>query len=95
MTNKHKYQQYIPIQIKLAKQLRIKFISITISPVKAKKYRITLKDGSRIDYGAVGMSDYLIHRDKDRRKRFHDRFKNNKGYNNPYSGLFYSARLLW
>ena len=33
-----------------------------------------------IDYGAVGMSDYLIHKDEKRRK-FYQCFKDNKGFN--------------
>ena len=48
-----------------------------------------------IDYGAVGMSNYLIHKDEKRRKRFHQKFKNNNGYNDPNSGLFSSRYLTW
>jgi hypothetical protein len=36
----------------------------------------------------------LIHKDERRRERFHQRFKNNKGYNDPTRGLFYSRYLL-
>ena len=68
---------------------------IVLSPLKKKKYRVYLREGTHIDYGAVGMSDYLIHKDEKRRERFHQRFKNNKGYNDRNSGLFYSRYLLW
>jgi hypothetical protein len=89
-------QRYIPIQKRLAKKLGLNFIKdITISSRKDKKYRAHLKDGSYVDYGAVGMSDYLQHKDDKRRTRFHQRFQNNKGYNDPRSGLFYSRYLLW
>ena len=87
---------YLKPQLKKARDLNLDFIAdIQISPRLNKKYRAILTDGSYVDYGALGMSDYLIHRDENRRNRFHQRFHNNKGYNNPESGLFYSARLLW
>jgi hypothetical protein len=89
-------KNFIAIQKKIARDLRIDFIEdIIISPLKNKKYRVILSDGKKIDYGAAGMEDYLIHKDEERRDRFHKRFKNNKGYNDRNSGLYYSARLLW
>lgn len=85
----------IPLQKFIAKQKGIVFKDITESPLKSKKYRITLPDGSKIDYGAKGHSDYLLHHDDARRERFHKRFKNNPGYNSKQSPLYYSSRLLW
>lgn len=87
--------EYIITQKKIASELGIPAVDIIISPRKQKKYRIIFQDGSYVDYGAKDMEDFLIHKDEARRRRFHQRFKNNKGYNNPESGLFYSARLLW
>lgn len=87
--------KYIPVQYKLAKKYKIPVNKIIISPRKQKKYRIYLDNGEYYDYGAIGMDDYLIHKDDERRQRFHNRFKNNVGYNNPKSGLYYSVRLLW
>lgn len=89
-------KKYLPIQKRKARLLGLNFIKdIVISPVKTKKYRVILDDGSHIDYGAANMSDFLIHKDEERRIRFHQRFKNNKSYNDPKSGLFYSRFLLW
>lgn len=72
---------------------------ITKSPFSTKKYRITLPvpggEPKTIDYGRRGYSDFLMHRDEDRRFRFHSRFRHNVGYNDPNSPLFWSARLLW
>ena len=48
-----------------------------------------------IDFGSRFNEDFLDHHDEQRRIRFHQRFQNNKGYNNPLSGLYYSSRLLW
>ncbi len=83
------------MQKKKAKELGIAFANISVSPIKNKKYRITLPDGTKIDYGAFGMEDYLIHKDKKRRELFHKRFRNNRGYDNPASPLYYSRLLLW
>lgn len=87
--------QYIEPQLKLAKKYSIPVDKIILSPLKTKKYRIYLKNGKHFDYGALGMEDYLMHKDDYRRQKFHNRFKNNKGYDNPNSSLFYSVRLLW
>jgi ribosomal protein L31 len=87
--------RYIHPQVQIAQKLKIPFKAITTSPLKSKKYRIYLNDGSHVDYGSAGMSDYLIHQDKKRRARFHQRFQGNKGYNDSKSGLYYSKLLLW
>lgn len=89
-------KQYIREQKQIAKKLGwTNLRDIVESPRKNKKYRAIMKDGSYVDYGAVGMSDYLQHKDEARRMRFHRRFQNNKGYNDPTSGLFFSRHLLW
>ena len=89
-------KKYLAPQKRRAKQLGMHWVKdIVLSPLKNKKYRILFNDGKHIDYGAGKMSDYLIHKDERRRERFHQRFKNNKGYNDPTSGLFYSRYLLW
>jgi hypothetical protein len=77
--------RYIHPQVQIAQKLKIPFKAITTSPLKSKKYRIYLNDGSHVDYGSAGMSDYLIHQ----------RFQGNKGYNDSKSGLYYSKLLLW
>ena len=82
------------MQIKrLARKLGIKG-EINNSTRKQKKYMIEV-DGLKIHFGEKGYDDYLDHRNEKRRENFHKRFKNNKGYNDPKSGLYYSARLLW
>jgi hypothetical protein len=95
-TAKQALQQYIREQKRIAKKLGwTNLRDIVESPRKNKKYRAIMKNGSYVDYGAVGMSDYLQHKDEARRMRFHQRFQNNKGYNDPTSGLFFSRYLLW
>lgn len=85
------------------KALEYKFINedsqLQISNRKDKKYKIkSLKSSDPnkyIHFGAKGMEDYTIHHDEKRRLSFYNRFKNNKSFNNPNSGLYYSRYLLW
>jgi len=86
---------YLPLIRHIARKKKIPFKAIALSDKSDKKYMITLLNDKIVHFGAANMEDYIMHQDEARRKRFHDRFKNNKGYDNPESGLFYSARLLW
>jgi hypothetical protein len=67
---------------------------------KGKKYMV-LYNGKTIHFGAKGMSDYTIHRDKDRRDRYRARhskikLKNGKpAYKVKTSPAFWSWHLLW
>lgn len=79
---------------KIAKKKNIKGL-IEPSTRKGKKFMITLESGKKIHFGADGMQDHIDHRDEKRRNNFHNRFRNNKGYNDPNSGLYYSQKLLW
>ena len=93
---KEKLKRYLPLQMQRVKKLGLYWVvNIQLSPLSKKKYRVYLSDGSHVDYGSFGMSDYLItYKDEKRRLSFHQRFQNNKCYHNPRSGLYYSARLL-
>ena len=42
-------------------------IKVVISPLKTKKYRAIMSDGSKIDFGLKGSSTYLDHKDKTKR----------------------------
>lgn len=48
----------------------------------------------KISYGAAGMSDYTIHKDRERRERYRQRHKNDK-INDPYKPGFWSWWHLW
>ena len=45
-------------------------ITILPSPRAAKKWRATFPDGARCDFGSRGASDYTIHKDQDRQRRY-------------------------
>lgn len=67
------------------------------SPRKEKKFRVTLEDGTTVDFGAIGYSDYTIHKDPERMKRYLTRHKKRENWTR--SGIttagFWSRWLLW
>lgn len=67
------------------------------SKKKDKKYFVTLKDNTVINYGNINYEDYLIHGDEERRNRFRSRFRSlyNKNKNNIYSPIFWTWNILW
>ena len=68
--------------------------SIFPSTRKDKKYMLYVNK-KKVHFGQKGYSDYIEHGDKKRRRNFHNRFRNHKGYNDKTSGLYYSRMLLW
>lgn len=70
------------------------------SRVKGKKYYVIYK-GKRINFGALGMSDYTIHKDVKRRQRYrlrHGAIKLKDGrfaYKVKTSPAYWSWNLLW
>ena len=47
-----------------------KSVVLSKSPIKGKKYRVTFApEGRHVDFGALGYSDYTIHKDPVRMKR--------------------------
>jgi hypothetical protein len=62
------------------------------------KYVATfIRDGREFTtrFGAVGMSDYTIHHDPERRARYLNRHKGNEDWNEPTSAGSLSRHLLW
>lgn len=96
-------KKYLPLQMKKAKQLGLDFIErIEISPIKQKKYRVFLSDGTYVDYGFWGLMkdgtmsmDFLEHKDPVRRQKFLNRWSSNPNIDNPHSAVFYILRLTW
>ena len=64
---------------------------------KEKKFRVTLENGTKVDFGAKGYSDYTIHKDPERMKRYLARHKKRENWTR--SGMntagFWSRWLLW
>jgi hypothetical protein len=48
-----------------------------------------------VHFGAKGMSDFTIHKDEERKKRYLSRHKANENWNNPISAGSLSRFVLW
>ena len=82
--------------VQMAKQKAASYgIIIHEMPKSSNKKFYTIVDGKIIKFGQRPYEDYLTHQDDNRRMRFHQRFKNSKGYDDPRSPLFYSRIILW
>jgi len=85
---------------KRAKALRLGATDFGVSKAKGKKYYV-IYAGKRINFGAKGMSDFTIHKDKKRRDRYrarHSKIRKKDGglaYKDRRSASFWSWRILW
>lgn len=82
------------------KAMRLGASEFGVSRVKGKKYYV-IYNKRRINFGAKGMSDFTIHKDKSRRDRYrqrHGKIKLKDGslaYKNKSSPAYWSWHLLW
>ena len=68
------------------------------SPKKDKKFRVTLEDGKKVDFGGKGYSDFTIHKDPERMKRYlsrHGRGNETWTKDGRDTAGFWSRWLLW
>ena len=73
-------------------------VKLNKSPKTTKKYRITFPDGKFVDFGGAGYSDYTIHKDPKRMRRYlarHGRMGETWSKNGLYTAGFWSRWLLW
>lgn len=88
------------VQKKLHK-LRIPFVSVGISEKKGKKLRLTLMDGSRIDFGAKGSQTYLEGASEAKKRAFQSRHSKirlkdgSRAIDMKYSPAWLSWHILW
>lgn len=90
---------------RLKKPDRVASWTLAPSPRAAKKWVVTIVPNGvngtskpiQVHFGDSSMEDYTQHRDKERRRRFHQRFATliAQTRNNPLSPMYYSAKLLW
>jgi hypothetical protein len=59
------------------------------------KYIATFDDGTRTKFGAYGMSDYTIHKDKDRKRLYELRHKKDLDTKDPRRAGYLSMFILW
>lgn len=74
-------------------------LTIKKSNVKGKKYDalFTYEDGKtkKTSFGSAGMSDYTIHKDKERRQRYRDRHQKDLKTKDPTRAGYLAWHLLW
>ena len=77
-----------------------KIIKIENSPRKNKRFRITLNNGDYYDFGLLGASTYLEHKDKIKRENYRKRHLGNDRENYLIKNLIpspslFSYYILW
>jgi len=62
-----------------------------------KKYMVIIDDKKTIHFGSKGMSDYTIHKDKERKNRYIDRHKKRENWTKSgiKSAGFWSKHISW
>ena len=74
-------------------------VEIKKSNNKNKKFMAIFYDGDKkiktTHFGASGMSDYTIHNDDDRKKRYLDRHRKNEKWNDYMTAGALSRWILW
>jgi len=75
---------------------------VVISPSKSKGKKLTAifydKDNKKIKtvhFGSAGMSDFTIHKDEDRKKRYLDRHRARENWNSPMTAGSLARFVLW
>jgi hypothetical protein len=74
-------------------------VKISKSDKSGKKLKaVFTRDNGRtktVHFGSAGMSDYTIHKDKDRRQRYLDRHRKRENWNDYMSAGSLSRWILW
>ena len=77
----------------------MRLVSVEKSPNPQKKFRATFElDNGRTkhtDFGAAGMTDYLLSKDKDRRERYRERHQKDLQTKDVTRAGYLSYYLLW
>lgn len=62
-----------------------------------KKFRVTLENGRKVEFGAKGYSDFTIHKDPERMQRYLARHKKREDWSKKGidTAGFWSRWLLW
>jgi hypothetical protein len=60
-----------------------------------KKYQVIFPDGSSVKFGGRGYSDYTVHKDPERMRRYLIRHQKRENWSNKKSAGFWSRWLLW
>lgn len=73
-------------------------LSVKKSPLSNKKFRALFQRGTKtfsVDFGARGYSDYTLHKDKERKKRYISRHMRDLRTKDPSRAGYLSMFILW
>jgi hypothetical protein len=73
-------------------------VTLRKSPKPEKKWRVVFEDGSHVDFGQKGYSDFTLHKDPLRMKRYvhrHSGMGETWSKKGLHSAGFWSRWLLW
>jgi len=74
-------------------------VIIKKSTIPKKKYTAIFYDGEKkkktVHFGASGYSDFLKHKDEERKKRYIDRHKARENWSDPMTAGALSRYILW
>lgn len=73
----------------------VKIIKLEKANDGKHKWIAYFDDGKKTRFGAYNMSDYTIHKDKDRRRLYQLRHKKDLETNDPHRAGFLSYYILW
>jgi len=89
------YQNYfLKLYMKKGGKLLRPRIILERSPLKYKKWRVYLPDGSHVDYGDDRYQDYTQHKNLNRKNSYRNRHKHDN-IENPHFPGFWSWHHLW
>jgi len=73
----------------------VRLVRVVESPRTGKKYRAIFDDDTHTDFGAAGMDDYTVTKDKEQRERYRSRHRKDLETNDPTRAGYLSWYLLW
>ena len=68
---------------------------LTKSFRKGKRFALKKPDGKYIHFGSDVGKTFIDHADMRKKMAWIARHKNDRGYNDPNAGIYYSRHLLW
>ena len=77
---------------------KMKLVKIETANDGTHKFQAIFEEDGRthtVKFGAKGMSDYLHHKDKERRQRYIERHEKNENWSKPDSAGALSRFILW
>ena len=76
----------------------MEFIKYRPSTSRRHKYDAVFRDGNRekvVRFGSANHSDYTLHGDDDRRRRYIARHQPNEDWSDPLTAGFHARWVLW